>query len=30
MQDYTKFDIWKEAIEIGLLAYKICEGYPKI
>ncbi|MCW3126214.1 MAG: ribosomal protein [Bacteroidetes bacterium] len=29
MQDYTKLEIWKEAIEIGVLVYKLCEMFPK-
>jgi four helix bundle protein len=29
MQDYTKLDIWKAAIEIGELTYKLLQTFPK-
>jgi four helix bundle protein len=29
MQDYTKLEIWKAAIEIGELTYKLLQTFPK-
>jgi four helix bundle protein len=29
MQDYKKLEIWKAAIEIGELTYKLLQTYPK-
>jgi four helix bundle protein len=29
MQDYTKLEIWKAAIEIGELSYRLVQTYPK-
>ncbi len=29
MQDYKKLEIWKAAIEIGVLTYKISQTFPK-